>query len=255
MSLILSLMLAPAQATDVDGVVGDLSYDGSLSETATSYTVGKPVSVSHSGGNITVNCIDTDKLSARLPYSITGSAEGPMEAAGKGILMKASGDGKGGGIVSTKMPSKSSSVASIDAPLTVNVPAGASAITVSQSGSGWVSVRNCSGALKITAGSGGLFASGAYTSASLSAAGGDVKFTQDSGAVLTGSSSFSAPGGSAILQFSSAQGGKLSAKGTQVTTQMMVSGTNETNVVAGTFGIGGPSIAVSAKNNVDITAP
>ena len=91
--------------------------------------------------------------------------------------------------------------------------------------------------------------------ASLSAAGGDVKFTQDSGAVLTGSSSFSAPGGSAILQFSSAQGGKLSAKGTQVTTQMMVSGTNETNVVAGTFGIGGPSIAVSAKNNVDITAP
>ncbi len=255
MILLLPFLVSLATATDEGGVVGDLSYDGSLSETASSYTVGKPVSISHSGGNVTVNCIGSDKLSARLPFSITGSAEGPMETAGKGIGVRASGDGKGGGVVATRMPSKPSGVASIDAPLTVNVPAGASSVSVSQNGAGWVSVRNCSGILKISAGSGGVFASGAYTSATIAAAGGDVKFTADSGSVLTGNSSFSAAGGNVILQLTSAQGGKLSAKGALVTTAMSVSGTNEANLVAGTFGIGGPTVNVSAKLNVEITAP
>lgn len=255
MALLLPFLVSLATADDDEGVVDDLSYDGSISETASSYTVGKPVSITHNGGNVTVNCVPAEKLSARLPFSITGSAEGPMESAGKGIGVRASGDGKGGGVVATRMPSKSSGVASIDAPLTVNVPAGASAVSVSQNGAGWVSVRNCTGILKISAGSGGVFASGAYASATIAAAGGDVKFTQDSGAVLTGNSSFSSAGGNVILQLTAAQGGKLNAKGAAVTTQMSVSGTNDPTVVAGTFGISGPSVNVSAKLNVEITAP
>ena len=207
------LLLNHAAASDEGGVVGDLSYDGNLSESASSYTVGKPVSVTHNGGNLSVRCIDTDTLSGRLPYSITGSSEGAMESAGRSMGLKVSGDGKGGGVVSTRVAGRSSGVTQVDAPLTVNIPAGASAVTISQSGSGWVQVIGCGGALKASAGGGGLFASGQYTSVSISAAGGDVKLVQDEGATLTGTSSVSARGGNVDLTLSTAQGGKLSARG------------------------------------------
>ena len=254
MTLLLALSFSSAHATDVDGVVGDLNYGGTLSEEASNYTVGKPVSISHSGGNITVNCSETPKLSARLPYSLTGSGEASLEAYGKGIGVKASGDGKGGGVVSTRMPSKTSGVATVDAPLTVNVPAGVTALTVSQSGAGWVSVKNCSGALKVSAGAGGVFASGTFTSVNVTASGGDVKVVVADGAVLTGSSSVSAPGGKAALVLSTAQGGKLTAKAAEVSVQQTVMGTNDGGYVSGTFGVSGPSLSVSAKERVDVTA-
>jgi hypothetical protein len=247
--------LSTTFAEDDVAAVGDLSYDGNLSESASSYTVGKPVSVTHNGGNISVRCIDTDTLSGRLPYSITGSAEGPMESAGRGMGLKVSGDGKGGGVVSTRVPSRTSGVSSIDAPLTVNVPAGASAITVSQSGAGWVQVIGCSGALKVSAGAGGLAAAGQFTSVNLSAAGGDVKLTQEGGATLTGASSVSARSGNVSITLSTAQGGKLAAKGAQVAVQQAVMGGSQTDTaVTGDFGIGGPALAVSASGNIEITA-
>lgn len=254
MLLVLGLALSPAFATDVDGVVGDLSYGGNLGEDTASYTSGKPVSISHSGGNISVNCLEAQKLSARLPYNLSGSAESSLEAYGNGIGLKVGGDGKGGGVVSTRMPTKTSGVATVDAPLTVNVPVGASAITVSQSGSGWVSVKNCSGALKVSAGAGGVFASGSFTSVTVSATGGDVKVVVSDGGVLKGTSSVSAPGGNAALVLSTAQGGKLSAKGSEVSVQQTVMGTNDAGYVSGTFGVSGPSISVSAKQRVDVTA-
>ncbi len=254
MSLLLALLFAPASATSVDGVVGDFTYEGSLSESAPSYTIGKPVSISHSGGNIIVRCTEAEKLSARLPYTVIGSNESAMEAAGNGIGLKVGGDGKGGGVVGTRMSSKSSGVGSIEAPLTVNIPIGASAISVSQSGSGWVQLQGCSGAVKISAGSGGAFASGQFTVATLSAAGGTVKLVQEGGAVLLKNSSISAPGGSATVILSSAQGGTLSAKGGHVSVQQAVMGGAQTETaVSGSFGIGGPTIGVAAKENVEIS--
>ena len=252
--MILALFLSPALATDVDGTVGDLTYEGALSQNASGYVKGKAVSVAHNGGNISVRCMDTEKLSARLPYTVIGSAEGPMEAAGKAVAMRAGTDGKGGGLVSTKMPGKSSGVSSIDAPLTVNVPAGVSGLTGTQSGSGWVQIQDCSGALKVTAGSGGAFASGTYTSVSMTAAGGDVKLVQNDNAVLTGSSSISAPGGNATVVFGTAQGGKLNARGGEVSVQQTVNGSVTGTAVSGQMGVSGPSISVSAKERVDISA-
>lgn len=255
MLVLASLLLSFANATDVDGIIGDLTYEGGLDQSATGYVKGKPVSISHGGGNIIVRCIDTEKLSARLPYTVTGSNEGSMKAAGDGIGLKASTDGKGGGVIGTRIPSRSSGVASIDAPLTVNIPAGASAVSVSQSGAGWVQVQGCSGALKVTAGGGGAFASGAFTAVNVSAAGGAVKVVMEGGAVLTGSSSISASGGDARLVLSTAQGGKLSAKGAQVSVQQnLMGGSSSETSASGSFGLDGPSISIAAKGNVEVSA-
>lgn len=249
------LLLSPAYADDEGATVGDLSYEGNLSESATAYTVGKPVSVTHSGGNVSVRCIDTDTLSGRLPYAITGSSEGAMESAGKSMGLKVSGDGKGGGVVSTRVSGRSSGVSSIDAPLTVNIPAGTSALSITQSGSGWVQVIGCSGALKVAAGSGGLFASGQYTSVNVNAAGGDVKVVVDGGATLTGASTITARAGNVTFTVGTAQGGKLSAKGAQVSVQQAVMGGSQTETsVSGDFGIGGPTMTVSASGTVEIGA-
>jgi hypothetical protein len=247
------LLISVAHADDEGATVGDLSYEGNLSEVASSYTVGKPVSVTHSGGNVSVRCVDTDKLSGRLPYTITGTAEGAMESAGKGMGLKVSGDGKGGGVVSTRVSGRNSGISSVDAPLTVNIPAGIIALSISQSGSGWVQVIGCSGALKVSAGAGGLFASGTYTSVNVSASGGDVKVKIDGDTALTGASSLTAKGGNVSLTLPSAQGGKLNAKGTQVMVQQAVLGGSQTeSAVSGDFGIGGPAISVSASGNVEI---
>lgn len=253
---LLLLLTRIALAGEIEGsVVGDITYEGGLDQKANGYQKGKAVTVSHSGGNISVRCMDTDTLSARLPYVVTGSSPDALEATGKGVQLKTSTDGKGGGVVSTLMPSKKSGVSSLDAPLTVNVPAGARAISISQSGSGWVQVTGCSGALSVKAGAGGAFASGQYSSVSMSATGGNVKVVQEGGAVLTGSTSLSAAGGNATLILASAQGGKLSAKGAQVAVQQSVMGGSQSDTaVSGSFGLDGPSISVSAKDNVEISA-
>ena len=51
-----------------------LTYQGGLSGSGASYKPGKPVSISHSSGNIQVRCMDVDKLTARLQYTEIGRA-------------------------------------------------------------------------------------------------------------------------------------------------------------------------------------
>ncbi|MBM4365858.1 MAG: hypothetical protein FJ102_06550 [Deltaproteobacteria bacterium] len=242
-----------ALATETEGTVGDMTYEGGLSETAAGYVATKPVTVSHSGGNVSVRCMDTEKLSARLPYTVYGTAEAPMEAFGKGIGLSVGGDSKSGW-VKTRVPSKTSGVTGADVPLTVNIPKGTTGLTVTQSGSGWVQVTGCSGALKISSGTGGVYADGAYTSAAVSAAGGDAKLVQDSGVVLTGTTTVSAPGGTARVTLASAQGGKLTAKANEVSVQQTVMGTNSGTLVQGDMGLAGPSITVSAKERVEVSS-
>ncbi len=247
------LFLSLALATETEGTVGDISYEGGLSETAASYVATRPVSVSHSGGNISIRCMETEKLSARLPYTVYGTAEAPMEAFGTGIGLSVGGDSKSGW-VKTRVPSKTSGVSSYEAPLTVNIPKGTTGLTVTQSGTGWVQVTGCSGALKVSGGAGGVYADGAYTSAAVSASNGDVKLVQDSGAVLTGTTSVSAPGGAARLVLATSQGGKLTAKAAEVTVQQTVMGTNSGTLVQGDMGLAGPSISVSGKTVAEVSS-
>jgi hypothetical protein len=197
--------------------------------------------------------MDVDALAARLPYSVSGTAEGPMEAFGKGFGLLVGGDSKGGS-VKTRIPSKTSGVNSYEAPLTVNIPLGASAVSVSQSGSGWVQVVGCTGKLSVSSGSGGVYADGEYTSVTMTANGGNAKLVQQNNVVLTGTTAIAAPGGSATVVLANAQGGKLTAKAAEVSVTQTVMGTNSGTLVAGDMGLAGPSITVSAKERVEVSS-
>ncbi|MFZ5479859.1 MAG: hypothetical protein ACOZNI_24050 [Myxococcota bacterium] len=230
----------------------EMTYEGQNSGSAANYVAGKPVAVTHSGGNVSVRCFDTDTLSARLQYVVTGTAEGPMQAAGNGVGLAVWGDANGGG-VKTRTPSKQSGVSDVDVTLTVNIPRGTSAVTVTQTGRGWVQVLDCSGNVKVSAGAGGAYASGTLTSATVSASGGDVKVDVDANTVLKGTTTVSAPGGNATLILAPAQGGKLTAKGEEVSVQQTVMGTNTGTLVQGDMGVAGPAITVSAKKRAEVT--
>lgn len=231
---------------------GALTYSGSQNARAANYKVGAPVTITHSSGNLAVRCVDTDRFSANLQYTVYGSAEGPMEATGNGVGLAAWGDSKGGG-VKTRIPSKVSGVSRVDVELTVSVPRGTSSLAVSHSGAGWVQVLDCTGKVSVTSGRGGLYASGALASITANAGGGDAKVVVNADAVLTGTSSVSAPAGNATLQVSTAQGGKLTAKGATVNVTTMVMGTNTPTLVQGTMGVNGPAITVSAKGSVEVS--
>ncbi|MSP56407.1 MAG: hypothetical protein EXR69_12510 [Myxococcales bacterium] len=230
---------------------GDISYEGGNSSSAPGYARGKPVSITHSSGNLSVNCLDTDTLTARMKYVVTGSAEGPMETAGKGIGLAAYGDANGGK-VSTRVPSKPSGVSEIDVTLTVNIPNGPLTLTVTETGKGWVQVQGCDGTVKISAGAGGAYASGALKGATVTATGSAVKVVQAKDAVFTSTTSLSAPGGNATLVLGAAQGGKITVKGTEVSVAPTVMGTNTATLVSGDLGLAGPTISVSAKDRAEV---
>lgn len=251
--LALCLTLAAAGATAARAEDGEITYEGGNSSNAAGYVKGKPVSITHSSGNLSVRCMDTEALSARMQYVVTGSTEGPMETAGKGIGMSAYGDSNGGR-VSTRVPSKPSGVSSIDVTLTVNIPKAPLALTITETGSGWVQVQDCDGTVKVSAGAGGAFVSGALKGATVTASGGDVKVVQSGDAVFTATTSVSAPNGNATVLIGTAQGGKLTAKGAEVAVGPTVMGTNDATLVSGDLGLPGPTITVSAKQRAEVSA-
>lgn len=242
-----------ASATTVGGTVGDLTYEGNRSESASGYVLGAPVSVSYSGGNISIRCMETEKLSARLPFVVYGSAESPMKSFGDALGLSVGGDSKSGW-VKVRMASKSSGVSSYDAPLTVNIPKGASGLTVTQTGSGWVQITGCAGKLSVSSGTGGVYADGTYTSVTMNAGGGDAKLVQQDNTVLTGTSAITAPAGTARVVLANAQGGKLTAKANEVSVGQTVMGTNTGTLVQGDMGLAGPAISVSGKDRVEVTS-
>lgn len=244
-----STLTIDPNSIDLSGPAGDeVTYEGKISQTDPSYTKGKAVTVSHSNGNLEVRCMDTDKLTARLAYTVYGTSEPAMESAGKAMGLKA-----GYGAVASHVSGKSSGVSRVEADMTVNVPMGASSLTITHSGTGWVRALDCGGALKISAGAGGLYANGTYTSVVATANGGDLKIVMDKDAVLTGSTSLAAPQGNATLKISPAQGGKVNAKGGEVSVQNAVLGTNTPTLVSGDMGVSGPTITMSSKNRTEIS--
>lgn len=248
----LALLAAVALAQD-DAPVGEMSYEGSSSGSAANYMKGKPVSVAHSGGNVAVRCMETEKLSGRVQYTVYGTAEAPMETFGKGVGLSVSGDANGGSVRTRVPSSKGAGVSTTQVDLTVNVPKGVSALTVTQSGKGWVQVLDCSGNVKVTAGTGGAFVSGTLTGASVSATGGDVKVDVDASSPLKNATSISSAQGNATLILPSAQGGRLTVKGEEVSVQQTVMGTNTPTFVQGDMGLGGPAISVAAKKRAEVS--
>lgn len=230
----------------------EMTYEGGNSATAANYVKGKPVTISHSGGNLQVRCMDTDKLSARMQYTVWGSQEGPMQSMGNGIGLAVWGDAAGGG-AKTRIPSKPSGVARYEVLLTVNIPAPTTALTITQTGDGWTQVVGCDGTVKLTAGKGGAYVSGHLKGATVSASGGDVKVVQEDDALFTATTTVSAPAGAAVVQVAPAQGGKITVKAEEVSVAGTVMGTNLPNLVQGDLGVSGPAITVSAKTRAELS--
>jgi len=247
----LILALAHFATADEGDLVGELTYEGGNSATAANYVRGKPVSITHSSGNLSVRCMDTDKLSARLAYIVYGTSEGPMESMGKGIGLAVWGDSTGGG-AKTKVPSKPSGVSKADVTLTVNVPMGTTAVSITETGPGWVQVIDCDGNVKVTAGAGGAYVSGQLTGATVTAIGGDVKVVQNGDSVFKNTTTISAPAGNVEVQLAPAQGGKLTAKAAEVTVSQTVMGTNTSDLVQGDLGVAGPAITVTGKGTAKV---
>jgi hypothetical protein len=225
----------------------ELSYEGNLSARAADYAVGKPLTISHSGGNVEVRCVDGERLAASASYTVSGTKEGPMEAFGKGVGLSA-----GAGVVRTRVPTKPAGVTEAEVTLKVTVPRTPSALTVTQTGAGWVQIIGCGGALKVSGGSRGAYASGAFTGVNASASGGDVRVVVEGEAPLSGPSSVSAPAGAATLEFPRAQGGKLAARGAEVEVAPLVLGTVGPTLVQGDLTGKGPQITVSAKGKATV---
>lgn len=249
LALVATVVLSTAPQAHAED--GESTYEGGNSGTAPNYAKGKPVSITHSSGNLAVRCMDTEQMSARLQYVVTGTNQSAMETAGKGVGLAVYGDANGGR-VSTRAPSRSTGVSSVDVTLTVSIPRAVMSLTVTETGPGWVQVQDCDGTVKVTAGAGGAFASGALKGATVTATGGDVKVVVNSDAVLSATTSVSAPSGNATLLLGTAQGGKLTAKGAEVSVGQTVMGTNTATLVSGDLGLAGPTISVSAKSRAEV---
>lgn len=248
--LLWMLALSPAFAGDGE----ELNFDGGFTADAPGYKKGAPVTISHSGGNISIRCMDTDGISARIKYNVRGTSQPAMQAFSDGVGMSVGGDSKSGW-VKTKVPSRGAGVNSVDMTLTISIPAGTSALTVSQTGVGWVEVLNCSGALKMTGGNGGAYASGKYTSVNASASGGNVTIEQDKDTPWTGASAIASPAGGIVLTMASGQMGKFSAASAEVSVAPLVMGTNSATLVSGDMGTGGPTIKLTAKDRIEVKNP
>ncbi len=235
-----------------EGASAEVSYEGRLSSSAPNYAAGKPVTITHTGGTIAIRCMDAPGITARLGYTIYGTNKTSMENFGKGVGLTSWGDANGGG-VKTRIPSKGSGISRVDIPLTVNLPLDAK-VTVA-GGAGWVQIIDCRGTVKSTNGDGGAFVSGTYTNVNVSASRGDVKVELSDASVLAGANNVAAPGGSVVLRLPLSYNGKFMAKGANVTVFHTVMGTNTGTLVQGTIGTGTASVTVSAKENVEVTAP
>ena len=64
-----------------------------------------------------------------------------------------------------------------------------------------------------------------------------------------------APGGNAVLRLPLSYGGKFAAKGSAVSVFHTVMGTNTPSAISGTIGTGTASVSISARDNVEVTAP
>lgn len=248
--------MAPPGVQAQDGE--EMTYNGGYSQDAPNYAKGKPVTIAHSGGNISVRCLDAQSLSARLKTEVRGFNEATMRAFGDGVGLSLGGDANSGW-AKTKVPAKGSGLTYTDVSLTVNIPSGPSAVTVTQTGAGWVEILDCAGAIKVTSGTGGAYVSGKLTSVNVTAPGGDIKVELTADSVLTGASALSAPAGSVTMLLPGSQKAKLTAKAEEVSVAHLVMGTNGPSLVSGDIngGLagGGVALSLSAKKRVELKQP
>ena len=227
-----------------------VSYTGNTSQNAPAYKAGTLVSISHTAGIITVNCVERDKgITARVDYMLEGVNRDALKRFGDGVQLKAWGGDRGGG-VQTRVPSASSSIKSKEVALVVSVPVRARVKV--NGGNGMVQVRGCEGSVAVANRSGDIRISGKLTSVTATAPGGSVTVMVHETAAMSGSSKISAGGGNAELRIPSDFGGRIYAKGQDVKIRHMVDGSKTPTQVQGTIGEGNASLTVTATGAVRV---
>ena len=237
---------------DLDGGGDDeesLTYEGSSSDSAPGYVAGKPVSITHYGGNISVDCTDNTGISARVEYVIEGTKRANMERLGNGIGLRAWGSSSSGG-VSTRVPSTTSGIDSVEVALTVTLPKNVQAKITGRKG--WIAARNCNGVVRATTSTGAIFVSGDLTRFEVTSTKGDVEIELSEGAKLTSTSKASASAGKIALEMPLDQSLRLDARGESVTISHIIEGNVGEKRVTGTIGGGGPSLTLYAKGPISI---
>ena len=237
---------------DTKGGEQSMSYEGQVGQDADNYKPGTPVYITHTKGNISVRCTDSEGIQARINFTVEGTKQSAMQSLGDRIGIRTYASNSQGK-VSTSVPGKYSGIDAIYAPLTVNLPREARVSITG--GGGWVQVVGCTGTVKATTRGGGIYVDGILSSFDLSTNEGDIEIELDSESELTSSSRASATAGAIKLTMPIAQKGNLNARGSEVTVDHLVNGTNTATHVQGTLSDSGPSITLTAKTQVTIKAP
>jgi hypothetical protein len=237
---------------DTKGGEQSMSYEGQVGQDAANYKPGTPVYITHTKGNISVRCTDSEGIQARINFTVEGTKEDAMQRLGDSIGIRTYAS-NANGKVSTSVPGTWSGIDSVQAPLTVNLPREAKVNVTG--GKGWVQVVGCTGTVKATTRGGGIYVDGVLSSFDLSTNEGDIEIELDAAAELTSSSRATATAGGVTLRMPITQKGNLTARGSEITVDHLVNGTNTPTHVQGTLSDSGPTITVTAQGKVAITTP
>jgi hypothetical protein len=229
-----------------------VTYTGAENQSAPDFAEGASVTITHSGGTISVRCLDRKGISARLNYTLEGTNRNALSAFGKGLGLRAWGGATNGG-VQTRIPGASSSIKSKDLPLVVSLPSRARVRI--NGGSGWVQVTGCEGTVAAANRSGDIAVDGNYSNISITAARGDVDVSLTEDATLSGTNRIQAPGGTVKLALPMSYGGRIYARSAQVDVRHMVDGTESPTQVQGKIGDGNASLSITAKTEIKVTTP
>lgn len=227
------------------------TYSGSLNERRSGLAPGKPVTITHYGGPISVRCTDGDTLSARIDYVVEGTNTTNMERYGKGVRLSVWGDGNSGG-AKTVTPSKGSGISSVSVPLVISAPKSVQ-LTVN-AGSHWVEVLKCDGTVSVANKKGDVFVEGDLSRFTISAPGGSGTVKLTSTSQITATSKITA-GAEVTLEMPLDVNVKLSARGPELHIDHVVVGSESPTSVSGTIGTGGPSVTLSGQGKVSVTVP
>lgn len=228
-----------------------VTYTGSENNAAPNFVAGKAVTITHSGGTISVRCLDRKGISARLDYTLEGTNRDSLSAFGKGLGLRVWGNANSGG-VQTRVPSASSSIKSKELPLVVSLPKEAKVRV--NGGNFWVQVTGCKGAVAAANRKGDIAIDGTYTNVSATAGGGDLSVELSESSALSGTNRLQAPQGAVKLTLPMDYGGRIYAKASQVEVRHMVNGSEGPNLVQGTIGDGKASLSITAKTTITVSS-
>ncbi len=214
----------PAAAQDDAPSLTDIDYDlfdqpkhesnkvsGTLDKVATGVPPSQRINIRHDGGSVTVMCMETDQVTARIDYAIEATdlyaAEYYRDHIGLSVWRHA---------VTVSVPVPNSRLKRADVALTLRVPK--QAILSINAEKGWAQAVSCDGVVSMYAGRGDAFLKGAPPSFSVTSERGSATVEVTEGQILQ-PSTVTAHEGSVALTLPEAQNLSVFARGSSVYVQ------------------------------------